>query len=122
VDRQNSTSTPDQNTPASNSAPAQTPDRQNTAPDQNTGNQNTGNQNTGNNAAGQSNAQIPTYRVTVVQRTTQAVDYRDRGGTTQLDFKGTSLMPEITGTARVTGHTGRLAIDASLHRLGLPRG
>src|SRR5438445_8800525 len=81
VDRQNSTSTPDQNTPASNSAPAQTPDRQNTAPDQNTGNQNTGSQSTGNNAAGQSNAQIPTYRVTVVQRTTQAADYRDRGGT-----------------------------------------
>jgi len=61
--------------------------------------------------------QTPTYRVTVVERTTQAVDYRDRGGTTQVDMRGTSLAPQITGEARVTGHTGRLAIDASLHRL-----
>ena len=103
-DKQNSTPS-SQNTPDSNSAaPAQNSDTQNTPADQ------------------PSNAQVPTYRVTVVQRTTQAVDYRDRGGTTQLDFKGTSLMPQVTGTARVTGHTGRLAIDASLHHLAPARG
>ncbi len=67
------------------------------------------------------NAQRPTYRVTVVQRTTQAVNYRDRGGTTQVDFKGTSLTPQVTGDAKVTGHTGRLAVDASLHHLAPPR-
>src|SRR5215470_4344749 len=33
------------------------------------------------------------YQVNVVQRSTVAVDYRDRGGTTQVDFKGTGLMP-----------------------------
>ena len=60
--------------------------------------------------------------MTVVERTTQAVDYRDRGGTTQVDFKGTSLMPEVDGNAKVTGHTGRLAIDATLHHLAPPRG
>src|SRR5579859_6496997 len=59
----------------------------------------------------------PRYRVTVVERSTQAVDYRDRSGTTQVDFKGTSLMPRVTGDAKVTGHTGRMAIDASLHHL-----
>jgi outer membrane protein OmpA-like peptidoglycan-associated protein len=69
----------------------------------------------------QQNAKIPVYRVTVVERTTQAVDYRDRGGTTQVDFKGTSLMPAVDGNARVTGHTGRLAIDANLHHLAPPR-
>lgn len=57
------------------------------------------------------------YRVNVVQRSTMAVDYRDRGGTTQVDFKGTSLMPKVDGDAKVTGHTGRLAIDASFHHL-----
>jgi outer membrane protein OmpA-like peptidoglycan-associated protein len=57
----------------------------------------------------------------VVERTTQAVDYRDRGGTTQVDFKGTSLMPAVDGSAKVTGHTGRLAIDANLHHLAPPR-
>lgn len=62
-----------------------------------------------------------TFRVNVVQRTTEAIDYRDRGGTTQVDFKGTSLMPAVDGNARVTGHTGRLAIDANLRHLAPPR-
>lgn len=70
----------------------------------------------------QQNTTIPVYRVTVVERTTQAVDYRDRGGTTQVDFKGTQLMPAVDGNAKVTGHTGRLAIDANLHHLAPPRG
>ncbi|MGZ4878125.1 MAG: hypothetical protein ACXVIO_08065, partial [Candidatus Angelobacter sp.] len=51
----------------------------------------------------QQNEKVPVYRVTVVERTTEAVDYRDRGGTTQVDFKGTSLMPAVDGNARVTG-------------------
>ena len=57
------------------------------------------------------------FKVQVVQRSTEAVDYRDRGGTTQVDFKGTSLMPKVDGRAKVTGHTGRLAIDSSFHHL-----
>jgi outer membrane protein OmpA-like peptidoglycan-associated protein len=57
------------------------------------------------------------YRVRVTERSTQAVDYRDRGGTTQVDFKGTSLMPAVDGRAKVTGHTGRLAVNVSLHHL-----
>lgn len=72
-------------------------------------------------ATDQPNGKVPVYRVTVVQRTTEAVDYRDRGGTTQVDFKGTSLMPSVEGNARVTGHTGRLAIDATLRHLAPPR-
>jgi outer membrane protein OmpA-like peptidoglycan-associated protein len=57
------------------------------------------------------------YRVNVIQRSTVAVDYRDRAGTTKVDFKGTSLMPHVDGHADVTGHTGRMAIDASFHHL-----
>lgn len=57
------------------------------------------------------------YRVRVIQRSTEAVDYRDRSGTTQIDFKGTSLMPKVDGKAKVSGHTGRLAIEASFHHL-----
>ena len=69
----------------------------------------------------QENGPAYVFRVTVVQRTTEAVDYRDRGGTTQVDFKGTSLMPAVDGNAKVTGHTGRLAIDATLRHLAPPR-
>src|SRR5215510_14939260 len=57
------------------------------------------------------------YQVNVIQRSTVAVDYRDRGGTTQVDFKGTGLMPKVEGRAKVTGHTGRLALDVSFHHL-----
>jgi outer membrane protein OmpA-like peptidoglycan-associated protein len=63
-------------------------------------------------------AQTPyTYKVSVTQRSTQAVDYRDRGGATQVDFKGTPLMSKVDGRAKVTGHTGRMAIDATFHHL-----
>ena len=57
------------------------------------------------------------YRVNVIQRSTQAVNYRDREGSTEVDFKGTSLMPKLNGHAKVAGHTGRLAIEASFHHL-----
>jgi outer membrane protein OmpA-like peptidoglycan-associated protein len=73
------------------------------------------------NVEDQPDGKVPVYRVNVVERTTQAVDYRDRGGTTQVDFKGTSLMPAVDGNAKVTGHTGRLAIDATLRHLSPPR-
>ncbi|MGB8131178.1 MAG: OmpA family protein [Candidatus Angelobacter sp.] len=108
-DNQNPPSTPSQSSPGSNSAPdAQKPDTQQNAADKQNDDQ--------------QNEKVPVYRVTVVERTTQAVDYRDRGGTTQVDFKGTSLMPAADGNAKVTGHTGRLAIDANLHHLAPPRG
>lgn len=70
--------------------------------------------------------QTPVIRVNVVERTTQAVDYRDRGGSTEVEMKGTDLMPQVSGDVKVTGHTGRLALNASLHHmktardLGLP--
>ncbi len=67
------------------------------------------------------NDQTPTYRVTVIQRTTEAVNYRDRSGSTEVDFKGTPLMPKVDGHAKVTGHTGRLAVDATLHHVGPAR-
>ena len=63
----------------------------------------------------------PVFRVNVVERTTKAVDYRDRGGTTQVDFKGTQLAPQVDGWAHVAGRAGRLAIDANLHHLPAAR-
>ena len=61
--------------------------------------------------------QTPVFRVKVVSRTTKAVNYRHRGGSTTVDFKGTSLMPEVTGRAKVDGKEGRLAISAELQHL-----
>jgi len=62
--------------------------------------------------------QTPVFRVKVVSRTTKAVNYRHRGGSTTVDLKGTSLMPDATGRAKVDGKEGRLAISAEIQRLG----
>jgi outer membrane protein OmpA-like peptidoglycan-associated protein len=64
--------------------------------------------------------QTPVFRVKVVSRTTKAVNYRHRGGSTTVDIKGTSLMPEVNGKAKVEGKNGRLQINVELSRLGPP--
>ncbi|MFL6302430.1 MAG: OmpA family protein [Candidatus Sulfotelmatobacter sp.] len=70
------------------------------------------------NLANQQNSQTPVFRVNVYARTARAVNYRNRGGSTSVDFKGTELMPSITGHAKIDGKAGRLAIDADLDHLG----
>ena len=59
----------------------------------------------------------PVFRVNVVSRSTRAVDYRHRGGSTKVDFRGTDLMPNASGEARVESKTGRLEINAKLNGL-----
>jgi len=60
---------------------------------------------------------IPVFRVSVFARTTKAVNYRHRGGSTIVDFRGTDLMPAVGGHAKVDGKVGRLAISAELTHL-----
>ena len=69
------------------------------------------NQNTG------QNDEVPVFRVNVYARTTKAVNYRHRGGSTTVDFRGTELMPGVGGHARVDGKVGRLAINAEFTHL-----
>jgi outer membrane protein OmpA-like peptidoglycan-associated protein len=61
--------------------------------------------------------QTPVFRVTVTERTTHAVNYRNRGGSTTVDMQGTALSPAITGKAKVDGKAGRLAIDVELNHI-----
>jgi outer membrane protein OmpA-like peptidoglycan-associated protein len=61
--------------------------------------------------------QMPVFRVHVYARTAKAVNYRHRGGSTTVDFRGTDLMPEVRGHAKVDGKVGRLAISAELNHL-----
>jgi len=61
--------------------------------------------------------QMPVFRVNVYARTTKAVNYRHRGGSTTVDFRGTDLMPDVSGHAKVDGKVGRLAISAELKHL-----
>ncbi|HET6142135.1 MAG TPA: OmpA family protein [Candidatus Acidoferrales bacterium] len=59
----------------------------------------------------------PVFRVTVVERTTKAINYRHRSGSTPIDFKGTALLPQAKGEATVNSKQGRIEIDARMERL-----
>ena len=65
-------------------------------------------------AQNQRDATAPIYHVTVVERTIKAVNYFYRSGPTQIDFRGTVLMPEGKGGATVESRQGRTEIDATL--------
>jgi outer membrane protein OmpA-like peptidoglycan-associated protein len=60
---------------------------------------------------------MPVFRVDVTERTTKAVNYRNRGGSTMVDFRGTELIPDIEGHAKVEGKGGRISIDLELKHL-----
>lgn len=62
----------------------------------------------------------PLYRVTVVQRTAQAVNYRHRSGATKIDFKGTELMPKSRGEAKVESKQGYIEIEVEFDDLNPP--
>jgi outer membrane protein OmpA-like peptidoglycan-associated protein len=68
-------------------------------------------------ASAQNDASAPIYRVTVVERTVKAVNYFYRSGPTQIDFRGTVLMPQGKGEATVESHQGRTEIDARLEHI-----
>ena len=64
--------------------------------------------------------QVPLFRVTVVGHTTPAINYRPRKGDTKIDFRGTALMPQALGNAKVQGKKGYIDIDAKFDRLEPP--
>jgi outer membrane protein OmpA-like peptidoglycan-associated protein len=63
---------------------------------------------------------MPTYSVNVVSRTTRAVKYAHRSGATKIDFLGTSLMPGVTGEAKVESKRGAMEIEVELAGLDKP--
>jgi len=58
----------------------------------------------------------PVFRVTVVDRSTKAVNYQHRSGPTEIAFRGTSLMPEARGEAIVNSKQGRIEIKARMEK------
>ena len=62
----------------------------------------------------------PTFRVTVISRSVQAINYEHRSGSSKLDFAGTTLMPSANGEARVNSKRGSISIDAEFGNLQRP--
>jgi outer membrane protein OmpA-like peptidoglycan-associated protein len=61
----------------------------------------------------------PIYKITinVVERTTTAVNYRHRGGSTRLDFRGTPLLPGAHGEAEIESHKGYIGVKTEIKDL-----
>jgi outer membrane protein OmpA-like peptidoglycan-associated protein len=64
------------------------------------------------------NGPTPIYRITVVARTTKAINYNHRSGSTRIGFRGTALMPEARGEAKVQSEQGVIKINAEMEKLG----
>ena len=60
----------------------------------------------------------PIYRITVVARTTKAINYNHRSGATKIGFRGTALMPEARGEAKMESKQGVIKMDVDMERLG----
>ena len=65
-------------------------------------------------------APTPTFRVTVISRTVQAVNYQHRSGATKLDFAGTDLMPKANGQAKVESKKGYIEIEVEFANFEKP--
>ncbi len=66
----------------------------------------------------ENSAVTPIYRITVVARTTKAINYHHRSGSTRIGFRGTALMPDARGEAKVQSEQGVIKIDAEMEKLG----
>jgi outer membrane protein OmpA-like peptidoglycan-associated protein len=62
----------------------------------------------------------PTFRVVVISRSVQAVNYKHRSGSSKLDFTGTELMPAANGEAQVNSKRGSIDIEAEFGNLQKP--
>jgi outer membrane protein OmpA-like peptidoglycan-associated protein len=70
-------------------------------------------------ASGEHN-QAPTYSMNMISRTTPAVKYEHRSGSTKIDFQGTSLMPGASGEASVASKRGAMEIEVEFAGLDKP--
>lgn len=62
----------------------------------------------------------PAYRISVVSRTTRAVIYKHRSGSTKINLIGTDLMPSAAAEAKVESKRGALEIEVEFSGLDRP--
>src|SRR6266852_2024539 len=63
---------------------------------------------------------MPTFRVIVISRSVQAVNYKHRGGASKVDFAGTTLMHSANGQAKVESKKGYIEIEVEFGNLQKP--
>jgi len=62
----------------------------------------------------------PLYRIEVVERTTPAVNYLHRTGSSKIDFGGTPLMSSGKGSAKVESQRGVIHVSAEFKDMIAP--
>jgi len=62
----------------------------------------------------------PMFRVVVISRTVQAINYRHRSGASDVEFAGTTLMPSAEGKAKVRSKRGTMEVEAEFGNLQSP--
>lgn len=67
--------------------------------------------------AAMGNGTVPIFRVNVVSRTTPAINYHHRQGTTYVDLRGTALMPTAKGKMKVESNTGATKMHIEAEKL-----
>ncbi len=60
------------------------------------------------------------YRVIVISRSVQAVNYQHRSGASNVDFAGTALLPSANGEAKVRSKRGTMEVEAEFGNLQSP--
>jgi len=65
----------------------------------------------------QDNQSTTLYRVTMVARTTKAINYGHLSGATRIDFRGTPLLPQAKGQARVESKRGAVKVQAQFEKM-----
>jgi len=63
------------------------------------------------------NSKAPLYQVTVVQNAAKAINYRNLKGSVEIDFKGTVLLPDAKGIAKVKNKAGVMEIKTKFEKL-----
>jgi outer membrane protein OmpA-like peptidoglycan-associated protein len=72
-------------------------------------------------ANGTPSQQNPIFKVEVVSRSISSISYRNRSGSTKIDFQGTSLAPKAKGKAEVTSRLGHTEIRLEVNDLPAAR-
>lgn len=62
----------------------------------------------------------PIFKVNVVSKSTKAINYRHRSGSTTINFVGTAIMPKAQGQAKVDSRPGAISIEANFKDVGAP--
>jgi outer membrane protein OmpA-like peptidoglycan-associated protein len=61
------------------------------------------------------------FEVTMVARTITVINYKHRGGSTEIGFQGSPIMPNGKGSAKVESKQGRIQINADLQKVSPPQ-